>query len=338
MKTSSSTWWRPIVEHYEQPQLSISCRQIANSVGPYLGIWLLMILSVEVSYLLTLLLAVLAAGFWVRIFIISHDCGHGSFFKSRRANHFWGVITGVLTLMPYLFWRREHARHHGSSGNLDRRGVGDIWTMTVEEYLASSWWRRAQYRIYRNPFLMFGVGAWILFAFRYRVTQGAGNLQEKRSVYWTNFGLAAIAAMMIAWIGVKQYLMIMLPLMAIGSSVGVWLFYVQHQFEGVYWERDEEWDYLKQAMEGSSFYKLPKILQWFTGNIGFHHIHHLSHRIPNYNLERCHKDNEIFRTVNEVTLLSSMKSLAFRLWDENQRKLVGFKAAVESQVNSLCPS
>ena len=326
MKASNPTWWRSIVQQYEQPQLSISCRQLVNSVGPYLGIWALMILSVEVSYSLTLLLAMFSAGFWVRIFIISHDCGHGSFFKSRRANHVWGVISGVLTLMPYLYWRREHARHHGASGNLDRRGVGDIWTMTVEEYLASPWWKRAQYRIYRNPFLMFGVGAWVLFVFRYRLTGGSGNVQEKRSVYWTNLGLVAIATTMIAWIGVKNYLMIMLPLTAIGSSAGVWLFYVQHQFEGVYWERDEEWDYLKQAMEGSSFYKLPRVLQWFTGNIGFHHIHHLSHRIPNYNLEKCHKDNEVFRTVNEITLLSSMKSLAFRLWDENQRALVGFKA------------
>jgi omega-6 fatty acid desaturase (delta-12 desaturase) len=335
MVMSDKTTWRRIVEHYERPRLASSVWQIVNSVLPYLALWYLMTVTVGISYPLTLALVVLAAGFWVRIFIISHDCGHGSFFESSRANNFWGGLTSVLTLIPYRYWRMEHARHHGSSGNLDRRGIGDIWTMTVEEYRSQPWWRRAAYRIYRNPFIMFGLGSAVAFAIFYRFTDGATSKPLRRSVYRTNVALLVMAVAMIAWIGWAHFLMIFLPLLFLGSAIGAWLFYVQHQFEGVYWERDEHWDYLKQAMEGSSYYRLPRVLQWFTGNIGFHHIHHLSHRIPNYNLPRCHAENVLFQNVPQITLLTSLKSLKFRLWDEAKRKLVGFGALRRSSGDDL---
>lgn len=326
MTTSDLTPWRPIVEQYETPRLASSVWQILNSIVPYLVLWVLMVWTVSFSYLLTLVLGVFTAGFWIRIFIISHDCGHGSFFKSRRANEFWGTLTGVMTLTPYLSWRHLHAKHHGSSGNLDRRGTGDIWTLTVKEYRALPWWRRALYRIYRNPVSMFGAGPLLLFGIWYRLPAGMGDRRARRSVHLTNAALLAGGLAMCAWIGIVHYLMILLPVMLFATSAGTWLFYVQHQFEGVYWERDDEWDYLRQAMDGSSFYRLPRVLQWFTGNIGYHHIHHLSHRIPNYRLEECHRENEMFQCVHEISLGSSLKSLSFRLWDEEERRLVGFGA------------
>lgn len=324
--SDKTTHWRTIVARYQTPQTASAVWQLLNSIVPYLLLWYLMTRLVRISYPLALLVAILTAGFWVRIFIISHDCGHGSFFASRRANRFWGVLTAVLTLTPYQYWRREHAIHHASSGNLDRRGVGDIWTMTVQEYRGSPRWKRAAYRVYRNPFVMFGIGPVLLFTFRYRFPARVRGRPEQRSVHWTNLGLLSIAAIMIAWIGLRHYMMILLPMMTLAAGVGVWLFYVQHQFEGVYWARDDEWDYLKQATQGSSFYRLPRVLQWFSGNIGFHHVHHLSHRIPNYRLEQCHNENDLFRQVPPVTLLSSLKSLRLRLWDEERHKLVGFGA------------
>jgi len=314
------------VAPYEHPRLPSSIWQIVNSLVPYLFLWFLMTRTIHWSYPLTLALAFLAAGFWLRLFIIAHDCGHGSFFHSQRANHFWGTLAGVLTLTPYYSWRHEHALHHGSSGNLDRRGMGDIWTLTVGEYRASPWWRRLAYRIYRNPLAMFGFGPFFLFAIRYRLTLSLGGRRERSSVHWTNAGLLAIGAAMCAWVGATNYLLMLVPVMGVATSLSVWLFYVQHQFEGVYWERDGSWDYLRQAMEGSSFYRLPRVLEWFTGNIGYHHIHHLSHRIPNYRLAECHRENAVFRDVPEIRLQSSLKSLRFRLWDEEHRRLVGFGA------------
>lgn len=329
---TSVNWWRDIVEKYETPRLASSAWQIINSVIPYLLLWCVMAWTITFSYPLTLALVLLTAGFWVRIFIISHDCGHMSFFKSHAWNNFWGLITGIITLTPYKYWRMEHAKHHGSSGNLDRRGFGDIWTLTVKEYQASSRWQRLKYRLYRNPLVMFGIGGAYAFTISYRFANKIQSSAERRSVHWTNLALVVIASCMIALIGFKHYLMIMAPLVVIGGGIGVWMFYVQHQFEGVYWERDDKWDYLKQAMDGSSFYKLPRVLQWFTGNIGFHHIHHLSHRIPNYNLPRCHYENEAFQKGAVITLWTSLKSLTFRLWDEDQHKLVGFGALKQYRI------
>ena len=298
--------------------------QVVNTLVPYIGLWYLMYRSLDVSYWVTLALAVVAAGFAWRLFIILHDCGHGSFFRSKRANTILGFIAGVLTFTPYQRWRHEHSMHHATSGDLDRRGVGDIWTMTVQEYRTSSSLNRLRYRLYRNPLMMFVLGPLYLFVVSHRFPPRRASKRERRSVHWTNIGIAGILALMSVTIGLQAYLLVQLPILMIWGAGGVWLFYVQHQHEGVYWQRHERWDYVTAALEGSSFYKLPRILQWFTGNIGFHHIHHLSPRIPNYFLQKCHEDAELFKDVPAVTLLSSARSLTFRLWDEEHCELVGF--------------
>jgi omega-6 fatty acid desaturase (delta-12 desaturase) len=316
--------WKEIVARYQKPSMGRAVWQLVNTLVPYAGLWCLMYLSLSVSWWLVVPLAILAGGFLVRTFIIFHDCGHGSFFRSSKANHIWGAITGVLTFTPYYHWRWEHAVHHSSSGDLDRRGKGDVWTLTVQEYLESSRWKRFAYRLARNPIVLFVIAPIVLFVFWQRLPDAKAGLRERLSVYWTNLALLLVMAGM-SWIfGFKAYLLIQLIAMAVAGSVGVWLFYVQHQFEGVYWERNENWDYATAALKGSSFYKLPKVLQWFSGNIGFHHIHHLSPRIPNYHLEKCHDAEPLFQTVKPVTFFASFKSFTFRLWDEQRRKLVGY--------------
>ena len=317
--------WKEIVARYQKPSVARSVWQIVNTVVPYIGIWALMYVTVQISWWLTIPLAILAGGFMVRMFIIFHDCGHSAYFKSQKANHFVGAITGVLTFTPYYHWRWEHAIHHSSSGDLDRRGTGDVWTMTVQEYLESSRWKKFSYRLARNPFILFVLAPLALFLVLQRVPKFRAPTRERYSVYWTNLALGAMAAGLIWIFGLKAYLIIQITVLMAAGSAGVWLFYVQHQFEGVYWERADDWDYAQAALQGSSFYKLPKILQWFSGNIGFHHIHHLSPRIPNYHLEKCHKAEPLFQTVNPVTLFGSLKSFTFRLWDEQQRKLVGYR-------------
>jgi omega-6 fatty acid desaturase (delta-12 desaturase) len=283
-----------------------------------------MYLGLGISYWLVIPLAILAAGFLVRIFIIFHDCGHGSFFKSETANHILGAITGTLSFTPYYHWRWEHAIHHSSAGDLDRRGTGDVWTLTVQEYLEASRWKRFSYRLARNPVILFVLAPLFLFLVMQRVPKFKAPTRERYSVYWTNLAIGAMAAGLIWIYGLKAYLIIQLTVLMTATSAGVWLFYVQHQFEGVYWKRGEEWDYAMAALKGSSFYKLPKVLQWFSGNIGFHHIHHLSPHIPNYHLEKCHKAEPLFQTVPPVTLFASFKSFTFRLWDEQRGRLVGY--------------
>jgi acyl-lipid omega-6 desaturase (Delta-12 desaturase) len=316
--------WKEIVARYQQPAIGRSVWQVANTLIPYATLWVLMYFSLAVSYWLVLPLAVLAGGFLVRAFIIFHDCGHGSYFKSRRANDIMGFITGVLTFTPYYHWRWEHAQHHASAGDLDRRGTGDVWTMTVREYLESSRWKRFAYRLARNPIVLFVIAPLFLFLVLQRVPSLRAPTRERYSVYWTNLAVGAMAAGLIWLFGLEAYLVIQLTIILVAGAAGVWLFYVQHQFEGVYWERSEKWDYTLAALRGSSFYKLPKVLQWFSGNIGFHHIHHLSPRIPNYHLEKCHQADPLFQTVKPVTLLGSFQSFTFRLWDEQRRKLVGY--------------
>jgi len=281
--------------------------------------------SLRVSYFLTLALAVLAGGFVVRIFIIFHDCTHGSFFKSRRANNFWGVVTGILTFTPYEQWRRNHALHHASSGDLDRRGFGDVWTLTHREYLALPRLKRLEYWVFRQPIFMLGVGPIYAFLIRTRFAKRDDSPQARKSVLVTNLALVGIVVAMHFLIGIKAYIMIQLPVMAIGGAVGVWLFYVQHTFEPPYWEHHDEWDFTTAALQGSSFYKLPAVLQWFTGNIGIHHIHHLSPRIPNYKLPKCQEENEIFHIVEPLTFWKSLKSLKMHLWDEEQEQMLSFR-------------
>lgn len=316
--------WKQIVVKYQRPCRWRSVWQLVNTLIPYVALWYMMFVLTAVSYWLVVPMGILAGGLMVRLFIIHHDCGHGSFFKSRRANDVWGFITGVLTFTPYQHWRWEHALHHSSSGNLDRRGTGDIWTLTVQEYLGSSRGKRLAYRLMRNPGVLFILGPLYMLLVKHRFPTAKAGRRERRSVHWTNLCILGLAAGLSLVFGLKAYLVIQLTVIAVAGSVGVWLFYVQHQFEGVYWQRQGQWDYLSAALQGSSFYKLPRILQWFTGNIGFHHIHHLSSRIPNYNLERCHNAEPLFQTVPPVTLFGSLKSLAFRLWDEKQHRLVGF--------------
>jgi len=316
--------WRQAVSSYQSPDLRRSLWQIVNTFVPYIVLWVLMVSSLEVSYWLTLALAVPAAGFLVRIFIFFHDCGHGSFFKSQRANDILGIITGILTFTPYYAWRHAHAIHHATAGNLDRRGVGDIWSLTVQEYLAAPTWKRLAYRIFRFPPVTFLIGPIVVFLVLQRFPLGEKAPRERMSVWATDLALLGVAALVSAFIGLRAYLLIQIPVMVIAGTVGVWLFYVQHQFEGVYWERHANWDFVTSAMQGASFYRLPKVLQWFSGNIGFHHIHHLSPKIPNYKLQDCFEANPIFQQVQPITLRSSFKSLRLHLWDEENRRLVGF--------------
>jgi acyl-lipid omega-6 desaturase (Delta-12 desaturase) len=317
--------WKRIVAQYQKPSTARALWQIAGTLGPYALLWYLMYHALAVSWWITLPLAILAGALLVRVFIIFHDCGHGSFFKSRAANDVWGFLCGILTFTPYYHWRWEHSLHHATSGDLDRRGTGDVWTMTVQEYLESSRGKRFAYRLARNPIVLFVLAPLFLFLIKHRYPKARASRRERSSVYWMNLAILGVAILLSAIFGIKAYLLIQLTALMVAGSAGVWLFYVQHQFEGVYWERRDEWDYAAAALQGSSYYKLPRVLQWLSGNIGFHHIHHLSPRIPNYHLEKCHRADPLFQTVKPVTFCSSFKSLTFRLWDEQRRKLVGYR-------------
>lgn len=321
--------WKGLVAEFEVPHAGKATWQLVNSVGGYALLWVAMYFTHRQSWWLTLPLAVLAGALLIRVFIIFHDCGHGSFFKSRRANHIWGFLAGVLTFTPYFHWRWEHSAHHASSGHLDRRGMGDVWTLTKDEYLASSPWRKFCYRFVRSPSVLLLIAPMWLFVIRERFSTRNANRRERHSVYYMNFALLALASGLIAIFGLIPWLIIQGTIVAVTFTSGVWLFYVQHQFESTYWERGQEWDYTRAALEGSSFYQLPKVLQWFSGNIGFHHIHHLSSRIPNYNLERCHESHSLFREVPPMTLRSSFKCLSYRLWDEDTKRMIGFRQLKE---------
>jgi omega-6 fatty acid desaturase (delta-12 desaturase) len=299
--------------------------QVINSFVPYALLWFAMDRVLAVSYWLMLPIAILATGFLVRIFIIFHDCGHGSFFSSKRANNLIGAISGALLLTPYRHWRWQHALHHGTAGDLDRRGSGDIWTLTVQEYLDCTRWRRFAYRVARNPIVLFAIAPLYVFVLHHRFSASGAPKRERRSVHRTNWALLGIMLAMSAAVGLRAFLLIQLTVSALSGALGLWLFYVQHQFHGAYWARSKQWNYTAAALQGSSFYKLPRILQWFTGNIGFHHIHHLSPRIPNYHLQRCHEADPFFETIEPVTLLGSLKSLTYRLWDEQRNVFVGFR-------------
>lgn len=302
--------------------------QLINSLGAYVALWVAMYFTVQVSWLLTLPFALLAAGVLVRVFIISHDCGHGSFLESERWRTFWGVITGLATFTSYHHWRGEHAVHHGTCSNLDRRGTGDIWTMTVAEYESSSLPKRLAYRFIRNPFVLLFIAPLFLFLVLERIPRKNAPRLERAATWWTNLALVGMVAAMCAIFGASTYLMLQLGIMSVAMGAGVWLFYVQHQFEDTYWAKNADWDFVAAALEGSSFYRLPKVLQWFSGNIGFHHVHHLAPRVPNYNLERCHEAIAAMGAqVREITLWTGIKSLRLHLWDEATNQLVSFRQA-----------
>ena len=318
--------WMEIVSKYNFSNPLMSWWQIINSVIPYILLWVAMVWSLQVSYFLTLFLSVFAAGFMVRIFIIFHDCGHGSFFKSKLLSRIVGVIAGLLTFTPYHKWTHEHHEHHATVGNLDKRGVGDVKTLTIEEFLKLSPWEKFSYRFYRHPLFLFGIAPFLVFIIQNRLPRRTMTKKQHLYLHLTNLTLVALIGLVMWAIGWEAYLLIQLPVLYIASVHGVWLFYVQHQYENVMWTRAKEWNYKEIALGGSSYFKLPKVLQWFTGNIGFHHIHHLSPRIPNYKLPICYEENKVFQEVKPVTFFSSLRSLKLRLWDEKQNKLVGFSA------------
>jgi omega-6 fatty acid desaturase (delta-12 desaturase) len=269
-------------------------------------------------------LPVPAAGFLLRIFMIFHDCCHGSFFRSRRANRIVGYAAGLLTLTPFEKWQRSHAEHHATVGDLDRRGSGDVWTLTVDEFLAAPAWKRLFYRVFRNPFIMLGIGPGLLFVIGNRWPSPGASRRERFSVHFTNVGIAVTLGVAHFTVGLPIFLMTQLPTFLLAATAGVWLFYVQHQFEDVYWERRPAWEPLRAALEGSSYYKLPRALQWFTGNIGLHHIHHVQPLIPFYNLQRCQTAVEAFHAVPPLTFRDSLRSLRLRLVDEAERRMVSW--------------
>jgi acyl-lipid omega-6 desaturase (Delta-12 desaturase) len=321
--------WAQILAHYRQPSNGRSIVEIGITVVPLIALWTLIWLTLDLGYWLSLLLAVPAAGFLVRLFMIQHDCGHGSFFRHRLANDWVGRVIGVLTLTPYHFWQRTHAMHHATCGNLDRRGLGDIDTLTLSEYRERSRWGRLCYRLYRHPLVMFGIGPAYLFILQYRLPIGLmrGGRGPWLSTMATNLAIALIAAVLIWLIGVKAFVLVHLPIMLFAASVGVWLFYVQHQFEHTSWAGDRDWSLHDAALHGSSHYELPAVLRWFTANIGVHHVHHLCSRIPYYRLPRALRDHPELRDVGRLTLLQSFRCVRLVLWDETERRLVSFREA-----------
>lgn len=316
--------WRKKIAPYEKSNLKASVWQLINTLVPFGLLWYGAYLCLSVSYWLTLTLAIVASGFLIRIFIIFHDCCHQSFFRNKRANAIVGFFTGVMTCCPYEQWKHTHSVHHATSSNLNKRGVGDVWTLTVDEYVALPRWKRMYYRVYRNPFVMFVIGPIYIFLIDYRFNRKRASQKERLNTYLTNLGIVALAGGL-SWIfGWQAFLVVQGPIFLISGMAGIWLFYVQHQFEGTYFEKEEDWNYVKAALQGSSFYKLPKLLHWITGNIGFHHIHHLSPRVPNYNLPSVHDESALFRDVPSVTLRSSLKALRYRLWSEKRKMFIGF--------------
>lgn len=314
-----------MVEPFGRPRAARAVSELLQTLVPYFGLTAAMMLLAHAGHpWIAMVLAVPAAAFIVRIFIVFHDCCHGSFLPSRRANRIVGYATGLLTLTPFDKWQRSHGEHHATAGDLDRRGAGDVWTMTVNEYLAASRWQRLSYRLFRNPFVMLGLGPGLVFVLGNRWPPSGGTRRERFSVHFTNAGIAATLVVAHFTIGLPLFLLLQGPTFLLAAAAGVWLFYVQHQFEDAYWERRPAWDPMKAALEGSSYYKLPLVLQWVTGNIGLHHVHHVQPRIPFYNLPRCQKAVPAFQAVPPLTLRASLRSLRLRLVDERQRRMVSW--------------
>jgi acyl-lipid omega-6 desaturase (Delta-12 desaturase) len=327
MTHTERPFWREALAPYARPTLHRSLLDIATSVLPYLALTVLMYLALNVSYLLVLALTVPAAGFLLRTYIVFHDCAHGSFLPSKRANTWLGVVLGLLVYSSFQSWRHSHAVHHATSGDLDRRGVGDVPTLTVAEYRASPWLRRLGYRLFRNPLVMFGLGPIYALILQPRLVSRSARPRIRRSVMGTNLVLAVLVGALCWLVGWREFLLVQMPPALLAGSAGVWLFYVQHQFEDAYWQNAGDWSYADAALQGSSHLKLPKPLQFFTGNIGLHHVHHLSARIPNYNLQRAHDRNPIFSDVPTLSLWDGLRAVRLKLWDEDRGRLVTFAEA-----------
>jgi omega-6 fatty acid desaturase (delta-12 desaturase) len=326
-KLRTKPWWVEALAPYSGADVPRSWLFLMTSVAPYAALWVAMYYLLDVSYLLALLLAIPAAGFLVRTFIVFHDCGHGSFMPTKRGNRFLGVVTGLLVFNPFFAWSHDHAGHHATSGDLDRRGVGDVDTMTVAEYRAKSWRGRLGYRLMRSPYVMFTVGPLWALAIEPRLIPFSKRARIQRSHMLTNVGVAAMVAGLILVVGWQAYLEIQIPIVLLAGAAGVWLFYVQHQFEAAYWTRTDDWSYLDAALKGSSYLKLPKVLQFFSGNIGLHHVHHLSPGIPNYNLQRAHDENPFLHVVPTIGFWCGMRALNLKLIDERSGRMLTFAQA-----------
>jgi omega-6 fatty acid desaturase (delta-12 desaturase) len=318
---------REVLARYAQPSPGRSVADIATSLVPYLALSVGMYFALRVSYLLVLVLAVPAAGFLVRTFIVFHDCTHGSLLPSKRANRWVGRLTGLFVLAPFERWRHDHAIHHATSGDLERRGVGDIVTLTLAEYQDRTPRERLAYRAVRHPLVMFGLGPVMAMVIGPRIPVRSQRARMRHSVLATDLVLAVAIAAMCWWIGWQDFLLVWAPPAWLAGAVGIWLFYVQHQFEDAYWQSGSTWDYADAALRGSSYVKLPRVLQFFTGNIGFHHVHHLNARIPNYNLQRAHEENPVFHCVPTLTLRDALSAARLKLWDESTGKMVPFPRA-----------
>jgi omega-6 fatty acid desaturase (delta-12 desaturase) len=321
--------WLKILAQYRRPRPARSLFELAATVIPLVFFWVSAWAAVYYGYWIGLILTVPAAAFLLRLFMVQHDCGHGSFFGHRRLDDWTGRAIGVLTLTPYDYWRRAHAEHHASAGNLDERGVGDITTLTVSEYRALPTRSRIAYRLYRHPLVMFGIGPAWLFLIKQRLPFG---MMRSGALPWvstmaTNLAIAALAALLIWAIGVVPFLLVHLPIVLMAAACGVWLFYVQHQFEETHWSKPPEWQFQQAALHGASHYDLPLVLRWITGNIGIHHVHHLSSKVPFYRLPEVLKDHPELGEIGRITLMESLRCVKLILWDEKSRRLVSLKEA-----------
>jgi omega-6 fatty acid desaturase (delta-12 desaturase) len=319
--------WKATFAPYAAPRLGRSLLDLATSVVPYLGLFALMCVTLDRSYVVTLCLALPAAGFLLRTYIIFHDCAHGSFLPSKRANTWAGRVLGLIVYSPFQAWRHSHAVHHATAGDLDRRGVGDVPTLTAAEYAALAPWKRLGYRLFRNPLVMFGLGPIYAMVVQPRLVSRSARPRIRRSVMGTNVALALVVGGLCWLLGWREFLLVQAPPALLAGATGIWLFYVQHQFEDTYWQSNEAWSYADAALKGSSHLKLPRVLQFFTGNIGFHHVHHLSARIPNYNLQRAHDDHQVFHGVPTLSLWDGLRAVRLKLWDEERGRLVTFAEA-----------
>ncbi|HPR83071.1 MAG TPA: fatty acid desaturase [Pontiellaceae bacterium] len=319
--------WYASLSNYKEPGSWKAGWQLINTAVPYFSLWVLMVLSVQsgLPYAFTFGIAIVAAAFLVRLFILFHDCVHGSLFLKKGVNTFFGTVIGILVFTPFDDWRFSHLRHHATYANLDTRGYGDIWTMTRTEYSNAPKWKQIAYRLYRSPVVLIGLGALFSFLLRFRLPSRKSTRKERMSVVFTNLLIVIVALITARLIGWRTYLLIQLPVIWLAGSAGVWIFYVQHQFEGVYWSRKQEWDPLRAAMEGSSFYKLPAVLRWFSGSIGYHHVHHLGPRIPNYRLKECCEAIPALQAKPPLTIRKSLSALRLKVWDEERKQLTGFR-------------
>jgi acyl-lipid omega-6 desaturase (Delta-12 desaturase) len=325
--TATGPSWKAIVAPYARPHAGRSLLDLATSVVPYLAIAWLMYESLAVGYWLTLLLAVPGSGFLLRTYIVFHDCAHGSFLPTKRGNVWLGRVLGLLVYSPYAAWKHSHAVHHATSGDLDRRGTGDVPTLTVAEYRGRPWAARVGYRLFRNPLVMFGIGPLYALALQPRFFNRRMRPRVLRSTLLTNVALTVVIGLICWGIGWRAFIGVQLPMAMLAATAGVFLFYVQHQFEDVYWRNSDDWDYAEAALRGASHLRLPRVLQFFSGNIGLHHVHHLSARIPNYNLQRAHDENPIFHDVPTLSLWDGLKTTRLKLYDEEAGRLVTWRQA-----------